>query len=731
MQGVRQLRQTLKGKVFPSEGGRLGLAPWGCARACPLPRGGPNPCTATTSPRCSPPFPRLLWPSVGRPRLPGWSGGHGLPRRQQGRPRDAGARRERLRRCSGSGLRGGRRRPVHNGLGGGGFALAYEAKTHKTLALDFREVAPAGASRDMYLRDGKVLSELSTDGALAIAVPGAAQGYLALLSRAGLLKPQVVMAPAIRLAKEGFRVTPKYQALARGRVACLAKNAEAAATFLRPGTDGTPAVPELGTVLKQPQLARTLERIAKEGASVVTRGSVAREIEETVRRAGGVLTAEDLAHYQVRWREPLLGSYRGHALAVFPLPTAGGVTVLQVLGMLEQLRPTGLERRGVEDIHLYIEALSGPTSTGRAGSATRASPTFHWPGFSPAPTWPRSCIPSTSTEPPRPASSCPAQRRPARRLPLWTAGGAKKHHPPLGHGPLGNTVALTTTLNGAFGSCVVAHGTGILLNNQMDDFAARPFRAQPLRARHRRRQYDRAGENSSLLDGPHAGVSKRGAGGGNARGGVSGKMCTIPTTVLQVISNVIDAKMDIERAVVTGRIHHQFMPDVLMVDKDSIDPSTKAGAGGHGAQLPRRRSAGRRRGRHGERGDGAQDGGLGPSQRGGSPRAGRANPWRAVEPLHRWRSTPYRPTGPHGWPSSQYGLCLLRQPGEHSHSGDVALARGHQKPNEGTGRATPAEGTSLRGVPRGRAITDSGSCHRAPIRFDSRRHLTSPRSGTA
>src|SRR5208283_2750345 len=137
---------------------------------------------------------------------------------------------------------------------------------------------------------------------------------------------------------------------------CLARDSQAARIFLRPGADGTPQVPALGTRLRQPELAQTLERLAREGPTAVTQGSVARAIAATVQDAGGVLTAKDLADYRVRWREPLWGSYRGHALAVFPPPTAGGVAILQVLGMLEQLRPLGWERRGVEDLHLYIEA---------------------------------------------------------------------------------------------------------------------------------------------------------------------------------------------------------------------------------------------------------------------------------------------------------------------------------------------------------------------------------------
>ena len=362
--------------------------------------------------------------------------------------------------------------PYHNGVGGGGFALVYQARTRTTLALDFREVAPAGASRDMYLRDGKVVAGLSTDGALAVAVPAAAQGYLALLQRAGTLTPSVVLAPAIRLAREGFLVTPKYQAMARLRVECLAKDSEAARLFLRPGPDGAPAVPPLGTRLRQPELARTLQRLALEGASAVTTGSIAHAIQQTTTSHGGVLTAEDLARYRVRWREALWGGYRGHALAVFPPPTAGGVAVLQVLGMLEQLRPSGLDRRGVQDLHLYIEALAarlrGPrTLAGRPGLLRH-----------PAAAAALGKLPAGAGSQHRRGEGDVLLSAVAQPHAGWRARpcpGRQAHHPPVGARPPWQCGVATTTLNGAFGSCLVARGTGILLNNQMDDFAAQPM----------------------------------------------------------------------------------------------------------------------------------------------------------------------------------------------------------------------------------------------------------------
>src|SRR5262252_2392591 len=170
--------------------------------------------------------------------------------------------------------------PYHNGLGGGGFALvALQGKD--TLALDFREVAPAAATRDMFLRDGKPVPLLSTDGALSVAVPNAVNGYLALLEKAGRLPRSVVLGPAIRLARDGFVVTPKYRQTTAGRLDCLRQDRDASRIFLVPGADGRPAVPPLGARIRQPELARTLEHIAASGASVVRTGPVARAIVET------------------------------------------------------------------------------------------------------------------------------------------------------------------------------------------------------------------------------------------------------------------------------------------------------------------------------------------------------------------------------------------------------------------------------------------------------------------
>lgn len=246
--------------------------------------------------------------------------------------------------------------PYHSGLGGGGFAVVWNAKDKTALVLDFREVAPAAATRQMFMRGGAPVGELSTDGALSVAVPGAVLGYLQLHERFGKLPRAVVLAPAIAAAKNGFAVGLHYQACAEERAACLKQDPEATRIFLRPDATGAAQVPALGTILKQPELARTLEALVKAGAKSFYEGPTAKAVADSVTQAGGVLTAADLKAYRTRDRAPLWGSYRGHRIATMPPPSAGGLAVLQVLGVLERASPLGLASRDVGVVHHYIEA---------------------------------------------------------------------------------------------------------------------------------------------------------------------------------------------------------------------------------------------------------------------------------------------------------------------------------------------------------------------------------------
>lgn len=473
--------------------------------------------------------------------------------------------------------------PYHNGIGGGGFALLYDAKAKKTEAFDFREVAPLGASHDMYLKDGQPAAELSRDGATSVAVPGAVKGYLEMLKKHGTLSPSVVLAPAIALARTGIWVTPKYQSMARLRVPCLAADADAARLFLRPNPKGVLDVPEIGTVLKNPELARTLMKIAAQGASAFYSGPIARAIADTVQRGGGVLSEKDLAAYKTRTYTPLEGQYRGYRIAAMPPPSAGGLTVLEVLGQLETLLPKGYSRADPEAVHVYAEAV-------RRSYVDRAK-YLGDPAFV---TIPLGELNSKAHFEALAKSIDPQHATDSKTL-LQIPAEAPK---PQGTGALpakntthlsvidkdGNAVALTTTINYAFGSCRVAKGTGILLNDAMDDFAAKPLtpNAYGLITGEANAVAPGKVPSSSMSptlvfqkDAPDEVMLAVGSPGGS----------TIPTTVIQVIENIIDHQMDLTRAVAAGRVHHQYLPDVLVVEKLGLEPATQRALEARGHRL--------------------------------------------------------------------------------------------------------------------------------------------------
>ncbi|MCP3102010.1 gamma-glutamyltransferase [Myxococcus sp. K15C18031901] len=469
--------------------------------------------------------------------------------------------------------------PYHSGVGGGGFALVHDGKGGQTRVLDFREVAPRAATRDMYLRDGKVVPGLSTDGALSVAVPGAVAGYLELLEKHGKLPRAVVLAPAIEAARKGLWVTPRYRAMATGRLECLRKDPEASRLFLVKNAQGEPDVPPVGHLVKQPELARTLTTLSQRGAKGFYSGAVAQAVVDTVKAGGGLLTLEDLATYKTRPREALEGHYRGHRILTMPPPSAGGVAVLQVLGALEQLRPQGFAFRDPEALHLYVEAV-------RRAYVDRAK-YLGDPDFSDVPTA-RLVSPGHIAD--LAGSIDPKKATPSLSLlPQANAGqGSTLREAP---GPLtpeperkntthisvvdkdGNAVAMTTTINYSFGSCVVAKGTGVLLNDEMDDFAAQPGvpNAYGLVTGEPNAVHPGKVPQSSMSptlvfskEDPKKVLLAVGSPGGS----------TIPTTVIQVISNVVDGGMDVARAVNEGRVHHQYLPDELWVDRFGLEPAT-------------------------------------------------------------------------------------------------------------------------------------------------------------
>lgn len=472
--------------------------------------------------------------------------------------------------------------PYHSGLGGGGFLLAYTPKDRTTRVVDFREVAPAAAHESLFLKDGEVVPGLSTDGALSVAVPGAPRGYLEAQEKLGVLPRKKVLAPAIRLAKEGFRVTPKYQALASTRLSCLAKNAEARRLFLGTNADGLPEVPPLGSLIVQKDLANTLSMLAARGSGAFYEGRVAQALVDEVRAGGGILSLEDLKGFQVRWREPLAGSYRGHRLHTMPPPSAGGLLIVQVLGALEAEYPARPPPfRDVRALHFLTEAT-------KRAFVDRAK-------FLGDPSFTR--VPTDELSSPEHIAALARSIDRARATPSTQLlpGAAPAAVPDAGpknttHVSVldrhGNAAALTTTINYSFGSCLVAKGTGVLLNDEMDDFAAKPMApntyglvtgaANAIRPK----KIPLSSMSPTLVfqkGAPERVMAVVGSPGGP----------TIPTTVVQTLLNLIDHGMDATRAVAAGRIHHQFQPDLLMVDAYGLEPETQKALEGLGHKVER------------------------------------------------------------------------------------------------------------------------------------------------
>ncbi|HYD39938.1 MAG TPA: gamma-glutamyltransferase [Anaeromyxobacter sp.] len=449
--------------------------------------------------------------------------------------------------------------PESSGIGGGGFALVHLAREGRTIALDFREVAPAAARPDMFAgprEEGRPSPSL--DGGLSVAVPGAVKGYAALARRFGTMPLARLVEPAARIAERGFPIGAHYRRLAEARLPCLAARPAAARLYLVRGPDGAPAVPPPGTRLRQPELARTLRAIGKDPGSFY-RGKLAAAIVRAVKDEGGVLTPADLARYEVRERTPLEGTYRGRRIVSMPLPSSGGAIAIGLLQALEHEDP----RAGGYRPERFLHAMAETSKRLYARRGLLGDPAF---------------VPAAADEVARLTS-----REEAARLAAAVGPRAASVSGPVPPGEAsqtshlsvadraGNAVALTTTVNYMFGSCVVVPGAGFVLNDQMDDFDAAPGVPNVFGA-------VGTGANSpapgkvplssmapTFVFGPDGRLQLAvGAPGGT----------TIPTSVAQVISHIVDDGMSLSQAVSTPRIHHQWRPDAIQVEPGGLEAET-------------------------------------------------------------------------------------------------------------------------------------------------------------
>jgi gamma-glutamyltranspeptidase/glutathione hydrolase len=442
--------------------------------------------------------------------------------------------------------------PNAGNLGGGGFMLVRLARENKIVAIDYRETAPMGTKTDTFLDwRGEADPKKSRDEGLAVGVPGTVSG-LALAHQkygSGKFTLAELIAPAIKLAREGIFVDPELAvSLARAKPV-LERWPSAASIFLR--TDGS--VPREGELLLQRDLAGTLEEIAERGPRAFYDGRIAEQIAASVQAAGGVMTREDLARYQAVERAPISGNYRGYDIFSMPPPSAGGVHLIQILNILEGYDLSVLGPASIQGAHLMVEAM-------KIAYADRAR-------FLGDPEFVR--VPVAGLLSSAYAAELRKRIEPERALradeltgsnPAAYEGDHTTHYSIVDRD--GNAVANTYTLNLRYGTGLVAEGTGVLLNNELDDFAAKPGAPNAFGLVGGTANAPGPGKKPLSSMAPTI-VLKNGklflvtGSPGGSR---------IITTLANVLVNLIDYRMNIAEATAAPRIHHQWLPDEVRVE---------------------------------------------------------------------------------------------------------------------------------------------------------------------
>lgn len=456
--------------------------------------------------------------------------------------------------------------PQAGNLGGGGFMMVYLKSEDRVIAIDYREMAPAGASRDMFLdADGNVDNRRARFSLKASGTPGTVMGLTQALSKYGSLPLATVMGPAIRLAEEGFPMSWALQASLTRYQNRLSADPATKAQFFK--EDGSAYVH--GEIFRQPELAATLKEIASKGADGFYKGWVADRIVETMQRDDGLITHDDLANYIVREREPLRSTYRNFEVVTMPPPSSGGVHVIQMLNVLEGWDMKSLGHNSADYIHRLTESMkyayadrskylgdpdyfdvpvTGITDKAYAGSIRERIKLDR-------------ATPSTEIAP---APSLPYESNDTTHFSTMDAAG--------------NMVANTYTLNFTYGNGRTVPGAGFLLNNEMDDFSAKPGTPNAFGLL--------GGEANAIEPGkrPLSSMTPtflfKDGQPYMAAGGPGGS--TIITSVFQTILNAMEFDMNVATATARPRIHHQWFPDRLILEPGhSVDTRLKLAEMGH------------------------------------------------------------------------------------------------------------------------------------------------------
>lgn len=455
--------------------------------------------------------------------------------------------------------------PYHSGLGGGGFWLLHEEKLHKNTFIDAREIAPKAAKESMYLAaDGTVIPRLSLDGGLAAGIPGQPAALVYIAQHYGRLPLAKSLAPAIKLAREGFPVDKQYQYFSSvsDRLTALKKYPATAAIFLKKGQPYT-----IGELLIQTDLANTLQAIADKGEQGFYAGEVASHLVKGVNAAGGIWTLDDLANYKIKIREPLVGAYKNMLIITAPPPSAGGIALLTMLNILANFDLPSFSK--VQWIHYLAESmrlaywqrdqfLGDPDfikiPVDRLISSTNAKQLS-------------TLIAADKVIDSKVLKGAPLNEEPANTTHFSIIDAQ------------GNRVAATLTINYIFGSSVVPPGTGVLLNDEMDDFSTKTGVQNVFGLvgsdKNKIEAFKRplSSMSPTFLELPGR-VAILGTPGGSR----------IPTMVLLAALAFQDSYGAITM-VSAMRFHHQYLPDVLQFEPDTFSVAIQEGLKSLGYQL--------------------------------------------------------------------------------------------------------------------------------------------------
>ena len=440
--------------------------------------------------------------------------------------------------------------PRAGNIGGGGFMLVHLAEQNKTIAIDYRETAPAKAHKDIFLDEqGNAVDKLSREHGLAVGVPGTVMGMELALKQYGTMKMAQVIKPAIKLAKDGIVVTSDLSNSLAGLKSRITQWPSSAEIFYH--ADGSNY--QVNELLKQPELAQSLSLIAQKGSKGFYQGETAKKIVSAVQNAGGIMSLTDLANYKVIEREPVRGNYRGYEVVSMPPPSSGGIHIIEMLNVLEQFPIDKLGHNTANTLHLMAETM-------KYAYADR-SEYLGDPDFVNVPV-----KQLTSKEYAKEIASKIAINKTTPSSEIRPGNLAPYESDQTTHFSVidkwGNAVANTYTLNFSYGSGLVAKGTGILLNNEMDDFSAKPGTPNG---------YGLIGGDANAVEGNKRPLSSMsptmvmkdgkpfivtGSPGGSR----------IINITLQMIMNVIDHNLNIAEATAAARMHHQWLPDFIWVE---------------------------------------------------------------------------------------------------------------------------------------------------------------------